>query len=313
MKTRLIITEDSFNELLKESVKWRGYDNFKAYQEEDDMEYLEFRTLKPFRTGVPVEILIDDGLSYQRHNHPLFAYFRNGYSFSDGFIPISISNNPQIMIPNPNLRIGNEELNSIKSFIRMNKKNIELVANKKLSGTDFVLNKIIKVGNKNLFESYSKMLLLEMPTIMPSESGLPVEIWVDGCSRDLQHGLRIKFKASDEQKYSRDFSSMSIEDEPKIFNLPKKKNISNKTIELIKKFVQYNKEDLINVFNGLIDYESVFLPNIVKVDKNGNPIYPSSTFEKPMQSDYDNDISNLNDFLSKDKTVAKGNTNNFIK
>lgn len=140
MKRMLTITIDSFNELLNESIKWRGYDDFKSYQEKDDMEFHDFLPLRPKETGVPVEILLDDGSSYQRHEHPLFAYFKNGYNREDDYLPISVSYNPQIMVANPKLKISNEDLDKVKSFISSNKNGIEDLANEVIRGREFYYN-----------------------------------------------------------------------------------------------------------------------------------------------------------------------------
>lgn len=57
-----------------------------------------------------------------------------------------------------------------------------------------------------------------------------------------QHMLRIKFQASKEQKYTRDFSTMTVEDSPRIFNFPKNSNLDRKDVEAIRSFIVYNKD-----------------------------------------------------------------------
>lgn len=311
MKTKLTITNDSFKELLNESIKWRGYDNFKSYQEEDDMEFHEFLPLRPKETGVPVEILLDDGSSYQRHEHPLFAYFKNGYNREDDYLPISVSYNPQIMAANPKLKISNEDFMKVKAFIRINKVGIENLATEKIRGREFYYKVMKKLFTENLNED--KALLLEMPIIEPEDSGLDVRLWIDGTGRNVQHGPRIKFQASNKQKYSTNYSSLSISDDPQFFNLSDKITISNKELERIRKFVIYNKESLLSLQYDNASYWDEFIPNVVKIDDDGNPIYPKSRFEKPIQSDFDIADSNLEDFLHQKKIGNKGNVSNIIK
>ena len=263
---RFYLTEQQVKYIKEKTTSWRGYANFDEYQKEDEMELMEFLKIWPDDSGIPVELWVDDGGSYIRHNHPLWLYFRNGKTIKDKFIPVSINDNPQIMVKNTKLNIDKTTFIKIITFIRRNKKNIIKLAKEQILNTDFLNN--IKPVNPNLNEG----LVNEMATMNPQLTGLRVPIWVDEGTSP-QHMLRIKFQASKDQKYTRDFSSITVEDNPRIFNLPKKSNLDKRDLEAIKNFVVYNKDLLIALSKGIIKYNDEFLKYMTKIGKNGGPLY----------------------------------------
>ena len=263
---RFYLTEQQVKYIKEKITSWRGYANFDEYQKEDEMELMEFLKIWPDDSGIPVELWVDDGGSYIRHNHPLWLYFRNGKTIKDKFIPVSINDNPQIMVKNPKLNIDKTTFIKIITFIRRNKKNIIKLAKGQILNTDFLNN--IKPVNTNLNEG----LVNEMATMNPQLTGLRVPIWVDEGTSP-QHMLRIKFQASKDQKYTRDFSSITVEDNPRIFNLPKKSNLDKRDLEAIKNFVVYNKDLLIALSKCIIKYNDEFLKYMTKIGKNGGPLY----------------------------------------
>lgn len=272
--TRFYLTEEQIKYIEEKISSWRGYDNFVDYQKEDDMEMMEYLKIWPEDSGIPIELWVDDGGSYIRHNHPLWLYFRNGKTMKDDFIPISINDNPQIMINKPKLKIDNVTLIKIKTFIRRNKVNIIKLAKGKILNTDFLDN------IKPVKQFFNESLINEMATMQPKLTGLKVPIWVDEGTKP-QHTLRIKFQASKEQRTTRDFSSMTVEDKPRIFNFPKKSELDSKDIEAIRNFVIYNKDLLIALSAGIIRYNNEFLKYMTKIGKNGGPLYSPYVADMP--------------------------------
>lgn len=272
--TRCYLTEEQIKYIEEKISSWRGYDNFVDYQKEDDMEMMEYLKIWPEDSGIPIELWVDDGGSYIRHNHPLWLYFRNGKTMKDDFIPISINDNPQIMINKPKLKIDNVTLIKIKTFIRRNKVNIIKLAKGKILNTDFLDN------IKPVKQFFNESLINEMATMQPKLTGLKVPIWVDEGTKP-QHTLRIKFQASKEQRTTRDFSSMTVEDKPRIFNFPKKSELDSKDIEAIRNFVIYNKDLLIALSAGIIRYNNEFLKYMTKIGKNGGPLYSPYVADMP--------------------------------
>ena len=271
---RFYLTEQQVKYIKEKITSWRGYANFDEYQKEDEMELMEFLKIWPDDSGIPVELWVDDGGSYIRHNHPLWLYFRNGKTIKDKFIPVSINDNPQIMVKNPKLNIDRLTFLKIITFIRRNKKSLIKLAKGKILNTDF-LNNIISVNTK-LNEGFVN----EMATMNPRLTGLKVPIWVDEGTSP-QHMLRIKFQASKEQKYTRDFSTMTVEDSPRIFNFPKNSNLDRKDVEAIKSFIVYNKDLLIALSKGIIRYNDEFLKYMTKIGKNGGPLYSPHIGDMP--------------------------------
>ena len=110
-------------------------------------ELMEYMWLRPSRTLLNVDIFVDDGLSYDRHNHPLLLFARNGYTKEDKeFIPFSISENPAILDDIPVLHIGENDVLDIKKFITDNIENLKALANNNISHIEFV-NRIIVRDN----------------------------------------------------------------------------------------------------------------------------------------------------------------------
>lgn len=266
---RFYLTEEQVKYIEEKISSWRGYDNFNEYQKEDDTEMMEYLRVWPDDSGISVDLWVDDGGSYIRHNHPLWLYFRNGKTIKDGFIPISINDNPQIMIRKPKLNIDKTTLIKIITFIRKNKKNIIKLAKGEIINTEF-LDIIKPIISNNINES---IIINEMATMQPKLTGLRVPIWVDEGTSP-QHTLRIKFQASSEQRNTREYSTMTVEDKPRIFNFPKNADlVDKKDLEAIRNFVIYNKDLLIALSQGIIKYRVEFLKYMTKIGKNGGPLY----------------------------------------
>lgn len=102
-------------------------------------ELTEYMWLKPSITTLDYDIFVDDGEAYVRGNHPLLIFVRNGKNMSiNEFIPISVSNNSQILDNNIVTTLSPEELYIIRSFIITNKELLETLSHGKLLPDEFV-------------------------------------------------------------------------------------------------------------------------------------------------------------------------------
>lgn len=102
-------------------------------------ELTEYMWLKPSITTLDYDIFVDDGEAYVRGNHPLLIFVRNGKNKSiNEFIPISVSNNPQILDNNIVTTLSPEELYIIRNFIITNKELLETLSHGKLLPDEFV-------------------------------------------------------------------------------------------------------------------------------------------------------------------------------
>ena len=106
---------------------------------------------------------------------------------------------------------------------------------------------------------------MELGTLKMSESELPMDIWLDEGATFQGHAPRLKFRASNEQRTTREYSSMLLTNPPIIENFPDYSPLKKKDIDKLKKFVISNLELLLKLANGEIDYRTEFKPNFKKV------------------------------------------------
>lgn len=251
-----IVTE-AINDFVEEIIV-----NDSDYKMQDLDELYGYMWLKPNISNINVDIFVDDGEAYIRDNHIPLLFVRNGQDKSvSEFIPISISDSPKILDKSLKININTAIIDQIINYIITNKDALINMANGKLSASDFV--SIIKVPSYAITED--KEIISEMATLKKCDSNLPMDIWLDEGATYKGHTPRIKFRASKEQRTTREFSSMQLTNPPKIENLPQKLDISTKDIQILEKFVIANMDLLLKLANNEIDYTTEFLPNMVKV------------------------------------------------
>lgn len=64
------------------------------YDDADDL--IDFLKLTTKRTGLPVEVYVDDGEAYIRNSHDIIVYVRDGYNNNEKVVPVLLSDNPTI-------------------------------------------------------------------------------------------------------------------------------------------------------------------------------------------------------------------------
>lgn len=102
-------------------------------------ELMEYMWLKPDRTGLRVDIFVDDCGSYERYRHPLLLWARNGYGREvSEFIPFLISGQPVILNSGIDCRISEEDVVAILCFIQRNLEILVKLPADLISQTDFV-------------------------------------------------------------------------------------------------------------------------------------------------------------------------------
>ena len=90
----------------------------------------EYMWLKHTTSGMRVDIFVDDGMSYQRHEHELLLLVRNGYARDiDEFIPFSISKEPCMLDKDIELEITDDDVKSVLAFIQTNIDALQKIAN----------------------------------------------------------------------------------------------------------------------------------------------------------------------------------------
>ena len=109
------------------------------YSLTDVDELMEYMWLKPDRTGLKVDIFVDDCGSYERYGHPLLLWVRNGYGREvSEFIPFLISGQPVILNSGIDCRISEEDVVAILGFIQQNLEILVKLPADLISQTDFV-------------------------------------------------------------------------------------------------------------------------------------------------------------------------------
>ena len=214
MKKIINLNEDNIKEMVEESIKQILQEKYNMTSVEEIMEYM---WLKPKITNLKVDVFVDDGQSYLRHNHVPIVFARNGYDKSvNEFIPFLLSKKPIVLDDEMDFNISYDDIFDIQDFIVNNLNILNLLANRKISQTVFVKN--INIPSYVLREE--KTLLNEMSTLRTEDSGLPMDIWLDEGATFQGHAPRLKFRASREQRTTREYSSMLLTNPPSIENMP---------------------------------------------------------------------------------------------
>ena len=256
-KKQIKINETILGKIVKEIVK----NILEQYHLDDGEELMEYLWLRPQHTGLNVDVFVDDGMSYKRHGHIPLLFARNGYDKNcNEFIPFAISNNPIVLDKEIEYGITYNDIFAIQDFIQTNEVTLMRLANSELSHSEFF--KCVQVPSYVVVEH--KSILTEMATLRMSDSGLPMDIWLDEGATYLGHAPRLKFRASNEQRTTREFSSMLLTNPPTIENFPDNSPLKTKDLVKLKDFVVKNLGQLLKLANGEIDYTSEFLPNIIK-------------------------------------------------
>lgn len=101
-------------------------------------ELIEYMWLRPSKTGIPVDIFVDDGGAYKRNGHPLLLLARNGYTRADAdFIPFVVSDNPKLYRESLVYNISTDEILHIRNFIAKNIQILKDLADDKISQIEF--------------------------------------------------------------------------------------------------------------------------------------------------------------------------------
>ena len=150
--------------------------------------------------------------------------------------------------------ISYDDIFCVQDFILANLDSLQSLANRNISQFSFIQS--IRIPSYALCER--KEMLNEMSTLRKEDTNLPVDVWVDEGATFQGHAPRLKFRASQEQRTTREFSSMLLTNPPKIENMPKNSPLRKKDIEKLESFVINNLELLLKLANGEIDFTTEF-------------------------------------------------------
>ena len=256
------IKQDNFLKLIQEEIE-KFFLKEASYHLDDNEKLMEYMLLDEYDTGLNVEIFVDDNGSYRRDGHPLLLFARNSndYNIND-FIPFLISDNPKILDDTIEINISDADILAIKTFIILNLNLLVAFANEEIPLDEFVANIQKPSLSSSIHES--KELLNEMATLQPYQTNLPMPIWVDESNLFQGHAPRIKFKASKEQRTTREYTSMILTNPPRIENMPKNPAVGKRDIEKLERFVIENLELLLKLAKHEINLRRDFIPQMKK-------------------------------------------------
>lgn len=262
------ITKKDLRELVKEAYNqyldilqkkyFNTIEDFSAFLDNIDGT-IEYYYLSKEESGLDVDIYVDDCRSYQRHNHPLFAFFCDGVSHNSPLVPISVSEYPCVQIENYNLHIPQLLFEEVANFISTNASLLHQLADEQIDSVEFS-SKISKESSQiKAVPSYS--VISEMAKIENKYSHIGFDIFIDATPRTTEHSeYRIKYpinKDAEQGNNSHNFVPMSISPNPE-FLPPAKVKQYNKIADkerkkIVQEFIKKHYQELQKVADGLIN------------------------------------------------------------
>ena len=91
----------------------------------ENLHFQEMAVLRKSRSGLPVNLFLDDEGRLINAGHwkrIKFQSDKGDRAVSTNMIPMSISDNPQILVKNAKISLNSKEIEEIKKFVRNNKK-----------------------------------------------------------------------------------------------------------------------------------------------------------------------------------------------
>lgn len=241
---------------------WQGYNNWDEYLDKNIDELLEYSFIPPRLSSLNVPCLIDCDESFKHHKHPMWILIGNGANLEeDGWLPFSIEDNAQMLIKERKTNLSPSDIADIQEFIRVNKNLLSAFANGKKRGCSFISEMALPYNGQNLITEYQKLY--------PTETNLPVDIWVDdgGTFAKGKHAPRIKFPAEWGDGNTRNYVPMGLQDGTPIYA---KSSLPPKVIKAIQQYVARNQELLTALSKKQITldyYKEKSIPNKLKKPK----------------------------------------------
>jgi len=117
-------------------------------KEKADYDLDEMATLRKKRSGLPVNIWLDDSMLYKRAGgHGMRIKFqpdKGDHPVTRSMVPMTIEDDPKIVGTNVKTNLSVSDIEQIKSFIKTNKNLLIALSDMKIDFVDFVA-KMVKV------------------------------------------------------------------------------------------------------------------------------------------------------------------------
>lgn len=101
----------------------------------------EMATLRKRRSGLPVNLYLDDAKSWARSGHWKRIKFQPDKGDSPNtrsMVPMSIDDNPRILVKNLNTSLSSEDIEQVRNFVKLNKELLLLLSDAKIDFGDFL-------------------------------------------------------------------------------------------------------------------------------------------------------------------------------
>jgi hypothetical protein len=101
----------------------------------------EMATLRKSRSGLPVNLYLDDSGSWKKSGHFKKIKFQadtNDKPLTHNMVPMSISDDPQVLI-NTKMQLTSQELFQVKNFVKENKDLLLKLSDAEIDIGDFLL------------------------------------------------------------------------------------------------------------------------------------------------------------------------------
>jgi hypothetical protein len=121
-------------EIIKEK---ESYDEDESYDELEEMA-----TLRKFRSGLPVNLYLDDSMSYKRGGHAKRIKFqpdKGDRPVTRKMILMTIEDDPKVKGNNIKINLQPADIEKIKSFVKINKDLLLDLSDMKIDIQDFLI------------------------------------------------------------------------------------------------------------------------------------------------------------------------------
>lgn len=226
---------------LSTSNKLYVYNNYSDFEIEDELS--SYHRINGKDIGLNVDLLVDTEKKYIANKHPLWLYvYRQDY-----YVPITIDKSNPLIVTGLNIplrRLDSVDIIEIKDFITTHYLELTDLANEILTPLEFDDTIYADQDYYSIDECLSD--LNEMSKLTTVETGLPMDIWLDECGTYKLggHPKIVKFNAIKGNTNSRKYSSIEIEGQHELHDVPEHSPIKSSDIEKLKEFVIANQNDL---------------------------------------------------------------------
>jgi hypothetical protein len=107
----------------------------------ENQQITEMATLRKKRSGLPVNLYLDDSKSWAQAGHWKRIKFQPNKGDppdTRSMIPMSIDENPEILVKNPKMSLSAKDIEQIKNFVRSNRELLLQLSDAKIDIGDFL-------------------------------------------------------------------------------------------------------------------------------------------------------------------------------